>query len=179
MDTLETIKAGFTTLKVERGQHVQAHGIPDPLLRSAEKSVENLSLELKTKLEKAHALHTRGMSVFYLTGDESPDKDIFAVLMLMLMLGTGKVVRYYIASSFDTHEHGCMAVMGVDAAKGLAATKLLAVLNTHVHNYKVAILGGESLASLEAVVGKTLFDYMAHLAVEVKIPSTRDSILEV
>jgi len=175
----DTARIGFTLLRKDRSSNIQSHGIPPPLLLQAEHALENLSESISGKLDKATLLYGRGTNVFYLTGEESPEKNVFTVLLLMVMLGAGKVVRYYIATSFDTHEHGQMAIMGVDMAKGLAATKIISLLSTQIHSYKAAIISGESLASIEAVLGKSLYDYMAHMAVEVKIPTTRDKILEV
>lgn len=176
---IEAARAGFHILRQERAGNIQAHGIPPELLALSERSLEKLSVELSEKLDKVALLYGKGTLVFLLTGEESPEKDNFAVLILMIMLGAGKVVRYYIATSFDTHEVGQLALIGIDMAKGLAATKAIAVLSTHLHNYKAAIISGETLGSIEAVIGKSLFDYMGHMAVEVKIPTTRDKILEV
>ena len=176
---VDAARAGFTFLKQERGGNIQSHGIPEPLLRLSEHSLENLSVEMSEKLDKVAILYGKGTLVFFLTGEESPEKNSFAVLILMIMLGAGKVVRYYIATSFDMHEVGQFAIIGVDMAKGLAATKLISTLSTHLHNYKAAVVSGETLTSIETVLGKSLFDYMGHMAVEVKIPTTRDKILEV
>ena len=176
---IEAIKMGLVILRRDKGDNVQSHGIPDPLLRQADSALENISKELEDKINKAFLLYGKGTNVFFLTGEESPEKDMMAVFLLLMMLGAGKVVRYYIATSFDTHDVGQMAIMGIDAAKGLSAVKITSALTSHVHNYKAVVVGGETLESIEAVLGKQLYDYMAHMAVEIKIPSTRDKILEV
>lgn len=176
---VDSARAGFALLKSDKSHNIQAHGIPEVLLKQAEAFLEKMPTELEDKLNKATTFFKKDTTVFLLTGEESHQKNVFAVLMLMVMLGAGKIVRYYIASSFDSHEHGQMAVVGVDLAKGLTATKLSAAIGTHLHSYKAIVLGGESLASIETALGKALFDLMTNKAIEVKIPAYRDKIVEI
>jgi hypothetical protein len=180
-EPLVAISEGLQILKTDRAERVQAHGIPATLLAKAYRLIKKApdDPELQTildKVEKALKFYQRDYKTFLLTGTECPNKDLTAVLMLAGFLGYGLLVRYYQAATFDRHDMGGAAIIGLDQCKGLQSLKIQNFVRSHSGEGKPIVLSGSTKEAIESVLEKPLMDYMAPGAMEIKSKAKRPNI---
>jgi hypothetical protein len=177
MDPKEKISEGIRLIQAP-GKWGKEHGIPTPLLQQAYGFEKDPVAEpLMEKVEKGLKFHEAGTKVFFLTGTESPTKDLLSVLLLLGMLGQNhKLMHFFLATSFEPPGLGNVALMACDRVKGLQALKVQNFIKAHVLAGKSLLVGGESLEKIEEGLGAPLMDYLSHSAVEIENPLSRQRI---